>query len=841
VLGHKPWLCIPDPTVKTIISLKTHFMRKFYTLVTGILFCLVTIKTIAQPGLSETIFSNENSGSHISFPFLNVFSELSNSEPDEKTVNSEAASDSICKADFEITPTPNAPLYKKFTALPSHTEQKRPVYICWKFGDGKDTCIQYSNTYTGTYSVIHYYQQPGIYEVCVRIVYEGGCEAKKCKAIAVEQADECRIDFERVHGDSINNPLLAYYKALPGHNNNKKPKQICWKFGDGKDTCIEYPENYTGVYAVKHEYREPGNYEVCVKTIYYGGCEAIKCKPILVSKPDECKADFEKVQLASVNYPLHTYFKALPSHNNNKKPVLICWKFGDGKDTCIQYPDNYTGQYIVNHVYREQGNYEVCVKILYQGGCESYKCKLIQTGRPDQCSADFERTPIANSDNPLVIGFKALPLHNNQKAPKVICWNFGDGKDTCVEYAQNFSGPYVVHHKYAAPGTYEVCIKILYNGGCETKKCKPIAIEKNDECKAGFERIPVTTTGNQLAVYYKALLSPANNKKPKQICWKFGDGKDTCITYTENYTDAYTVRHEYREAGNYEVCIKILYYGGCEAKKCEMIKIEGRDECRVKLFELTPAITSLVRGFYISPWSSNNKKPVTVCLNFGDGSDTCIQFDPSFPSPGFFNRHTYPAPGVYRTCVKVMFEGGCFAYECKEVVIRPSTNICGGYMTDSLLSPGTFKFKGFAVHNQNDPVINYKWIFGDGSSAAGKEVTHTYNVPGTYETCLLIKTQLGCETKICKKLLVPGDTGPVLRISPNPVVNILHVLFYSTHTEPVNIKIVNGFGVIVKSYVRNASTGANNWDFDLSLLTPGAYTLYVQSPNQLSSQLFIKN
>jgi hypothetical protein len=190
--------------------------------------------------------------------------------------------------------------------------------------------------------------------------------------------------------------------------------------------------------------------------------------------------------------------------------------------------------------------------------------------------------------------------------------------------------------------------------------------------------------------------------------------------------------------------------------------------------------------------------------------------------------------------VKIIFEGGCIASDCDEVVIRPTSNVCGGFMTDSLVSPRTFRFKAFAIHNPDDPVVGYRWTFGDGSSATGREVTHSYNAPGTYEVCLFIKTQRGCETKICKPLYVPGNTQTVLRLTPNPVVNVLHVLFYSTHTENVNIRIANASGVIVRNYVRSATTGANNWDFDLSTLTPGAYMLYVQSPNQLSSQLFIK-
>ena len=748
-----------------------------------------------------------------------------------------------CKADFERIPIVNSdhPLIAGFKAIPSHNNNKHPKIICWTFGDGRDTCVEYAQNFSGPYVIRHEYSAPGTYTVCVKIIYYGGCEAKKCNPIILKRPDECRADFEKLRVTATNYPLTVYYKALPWNNNNKKPKEICWKFGDGKDTCITYPENYTGVYAVRHEYKEPGKYEVCIVIHYYGGCEAKNCKQIVIERPDECRADFEKIPVNATSGPFIVYYKALPWNNNNKKPKEICWKFGDGKDTCITYPENYTGVYAVRHEYKEPGKYEVCIVIHYYGGCEAKNCKQIVIERPDECKADFEKIPVTTANYPLAVYYKALPWNSNNKKPKEICWKFGDGKDTCITYPENYTGVYAVKHEYKEPGNYEVCIVIHYYGGCEAKNCKQIKIGNPLECKADFERIPVVSTNNLLNVAFNALTSEINNKKPVYICWKFGDGKDTCIQYGLDFTGPYIVHHTYNAPGNYEVCIKILYDGGCEAKNCKYIKVEGIGECHVKLFELTPSINSLVRGFYASTWTSDNKRPVRVCWYFGDGNDTCVLLNSISLFPGLIIRHIYPAPGVYKACVKILFEGGCTTYDCIEIIIRPVTNACGGYMTDSLISPRTFKFKGYAIHNLNDPVAGYSWTFGDGSSATGNVVTHTYNQPGAYEICLTIKTEHGCETRICKKINVPDNTQSVLQLSPNPVVNELHVLFYSTHTESVNIRIVNAYGVIVRNYIRNAIIGANNWDLDVATLTPGAYTLYIQSPNQLSSQLFIKN
>jgi PKD repeat protein len=745
-----------------------------------------------------------------------------------------------CSADFErIQSTGANPLLAYFKALPQHNNNRKPSRVCWIFGDGRDTCINYSETYTGQYVVSHLYAQPGQYQVCVNIRYYGGCEASKCKPIQIGNPDSCRADFERLPA-TANNPLRVYFRALPWHNNNKKPQRICWRFGDGQDTCINYPNAYTGQYVVVHNYQHNGLYEVCVNILYVGGCEAHKCKPIQVGeRPDSCRADFERLPSPTAD-PRRAYFRALPWHNNNKKPARICWQFGDGQDTCINYPNAYTGQYVVAHNYQHTGLYEVCVNILYVGGCEAHKCKPIQVGeRPDSCRADFERLPSPTAD-PRRAYFRALPWHNNNKKPARICWEFGDGNDTCINYTNSYTGQYVVAHNYQHRGLYEVCVKILYFGGCEARKCHPVQIGEPDSCSADFERSPIPGT-TPLTVSLKALPWNNNNRKPSRVCWEFGDGRDTCINYPETYTGLYNVVHTYPHPGQYEVCVKIFYYGGCEARKCRPIVVPlPQTGCSVTLFEITPSITSLVRGFIAIPSSTPPRRPVRVCWYFGDGQDTCIMITDSLPHPNFTINHTYPGPGTYHACVSVLFEGGCLAYNCREVVILANPRVCGGYMTDSVIGPRTFKFKGFSIHAPNDQVIGYHWTFGDGTSANGQTVTHTYNQAGNYQVCLIITTQLGCETRICRPLHVAGTNQPILVLSPNPVINVLNVYFLSTHTEPVNIRIQNSTGTTVRTYVRNVTVGPNNWTHDLSSLVPGVYLYVVQSPNQLASAIFVK-
>jgi hypothetical protein len=706
----------------------------------------------------------------------------------------------------------------------------------WSFGDGSD---QWTGASDGAQ---HHYQSGGTYTVCLKIVRinsntnDSTISSDICKTVVIESV--CHAGFETVA--STANQLGKYFIARPSHTQNKKPVRICWKFGDNSDTCIQYSTTYTGTYGVFHQYSQPAYYNVCVDILYDGGCEAQNCHYVPVNGPDSCHADFE--MLASNSSAHGKYFVAQPWHNNNKKPVRVCWTFGDNTDTCIQYTTAYTGAYAVFHQYTQSGNYNVCVNILYDGGCEANNCRTIHAGElPDTCRADFERIPFTSANNVLTAGFRALTWHNNNKKPSRICWTFGDNRDTCITYGQDYSGQYLVSHTCPHRGQYEVCVKILYFGGCEAMKCRVIEVNNPDSCRADFERIPVSSTNNVLTAIFHAL--PWNNstdKKPSRICWTFGDNRDTCINYGQDYNGSYVVNHTYQQAGQYEVCVKILYYGGCEAIKCKVVPIPGENHCAVTVFELTPSVNSLTRILYAAVTSVPPHPVQSICWNFGDGTDTCITATTATTPPLLLITHTYPGPGVYHACVRVVFQGGCVAENCKGIVIRSNSHLCGGYMTDSLTGIRTIKFKAFAIHNPNDPVVSYRWNFGDGSIANGPEVTHTYNIGGEYRVCLNILTQSGCETRICNTVRVPGANQAILQLSPNPVVNVLHALFLSNHNENMTIRIVNSSGVIVRTYTRYANIGINNWDFDLSALLPGTYLFTVQSPNQLASAIFMK-
>jgi PKD repeat protein len=746
--------------------------------------------------------------------------------------------ENTCSGDIKVESVIGSSHVKKFFALPVHTSQRKPAKICWTFGDGKDTCIEYSASFSGHYSVTHAYARGGEYKACYRMVYSDGCVAENCKAIEIQRTENACTAEIKIESVSNSN-LVKKFFALPVPHTQRKPAKICWTFGDGKDTCVEYSSSFSGSYSVTHIYARGGEYKACFRMVYSDGCVAEKCKVVVIEKSETaCKVKLEVDHLASSK--LTKKFIVVPAHHQQKKPTKICWTFGDGKQECKEYSTTYTGQYNINHTYSKADDYKVCIRVVYADGCVAEECKaIIVEGDKNTCNTELKVETVSNHH----LSKKITVLPSGDKKPVKICWTFGDGKQECKEYNTTFTGSYTINYTYPKADDYKICTRVVYADGCVAENCKTVEIEKEESvCSVNIEIESVNT----LKLTKKFFAIPVHNsqKKPSKICWSFGDGRDTCIQYNVTFSGHYTVSHTYSRSGEYKACLRMVYADGCVAEKCSELKVitdehSPTSECNVILKEMANAETNLRRYFTIAP--TLNRQPEKICLRFGDGTDTC--FTPANPVTlqSLSISHQFPAPGVYHINTRIWYAGGCIAEHTKEVVIRSTSNICGGYLIDSLSAPNTISFRGVGIHNNNDRVVSYRWTFGDGRTGTGQQVVHKYEKSGKYEACLYLRTDRGCESRICKPVIIEGTHSQQrLQLSPNPANEVLHAVFISTKQERVSVYIFNANGVLVKSFQRNVVVGNNNWNFDVSTLPTGAYSVVVRSTSQLASAVFLR-
>lgn len=72
------------------------------------------------------------------------------------------------------------------------------------------------------------------------------------------------------------------------------------------------------------------------------------------------------------------------------------------------------------------------------------------------------------------------------------------------------------------------------------------------------------------------------------------------------------------------------------------------------------------------------------------------------------------------------------------------------------------RFEAQASSDPDGQLVSYQWEFGDGSSASGEQVTHTYNVPGEYIVTLKVEDNAGLEDGSIRTLQLEPRFLPII-------------------------------------------------------------------------------
>lgn len=158
------------------------------------------------------------------------------------------------------------------------------------------------------------------------------------------------------------------------------------------------------------------------------------------------------------------------------------------------------------------------------------------------------------------------------------------------------------------------------------------------------------------------------------------------------------------------------------ANPCEIdIEIEKSVErCGLNL---NASISNIPAGYTV----------MSTTWTFGDG----------YSSNSLNTSHYYANAGVYNVCLEVIVFNGeqcCTVEKCFEIQIEePCEDDCNieAEIEVEQLEGCEFQFFGSILYT-GSPITNWVWNFGDGTTATGSNVTHTYSANGTYEVTLTI-------------------------------------------------------------------------------------------------------
>ncbi len=240
-----------------------------------------------------------------------------------------------CKASFKI---------KKTGPLSIVVDD---LSISAQFGNTLDFGDGYTSTNIKSRS--HKYSAGGLYNICMTLNNDQGCEDTYCEKIYLDSTyidtvhiDTCNASF------SYTNPSGNTYNFQP----SKPGASYYWDFGDGS-----YSFNET----VVHTFPDNKSYDVCLEVTsdYDTLCKDVKCVTI-VGISETCKSAF------TINHDSLSNEFIIVNESTGSN-ITYFWSFGDSTYSTLPYP---------THTYPGSGPYELCLTVK-NASCTNTFCNSV--------------------------------------------------------------------------------------------------------------------------------------------------------------------------------------------------------------------------------------------------------------------------------------------------------------------------------------------------------------------------------------------------------------------------------------------------------------------------------
>ncbi len=165
--------------------------------------------------------------------------------------------------------------------------------------------------------------------------------------------------------------------------------------------------------------------------------------------------------------------------------------------------------------------------------------------------------------------------------------------------------------------------------------------------------------------------------------------------------------------------------------------------------------------FTIEPASAPILSPVTVTATLDPDRGDVTRFSWSFgdggTATGITATHTYHRSGSFPITLTVTYSTGATAKATKLVTITPSDDPEPEFaFSPSQPAPNDKVFFNAAESKVTPPrrIVSYKWTFGDGATASGVTVSHTYTTAATFNVTLTVTDDSGHTASISKEVTV---------------------------------------------------------------------------------------
>jgi PKD repeat protein len=607
----------------------------------------------------------------------------------------------------------------------------------WDFGNGESS---QQEVVTVTY------QDAGTYDVILTIS-DGKTSVPVEGQVIVSSAPQAPVSTFIVTPDSGPAPLTVQFQD----QSTGIISQWNWAFGDGNTSTARNPE---------HTYSQEGAYIVVLTVTGPDGVGQSQHTIYVSRQPSEVQASFTPISQAPAN-PMTYVFD---SGNSVGNIASYSWNFGDGNTSTEANPQ---------HTYSQEGTYSVTLELEGTDGSQSSATVQVSAIQFDLPTADFNPSP-GGGDAPLEVHFSDTSMPGS--VPIISWyWEFGDG-DTSTEqnpvHTYSLPGDYpvtltirdendyvtthidtiyvreaTVHarigcstnaafvgetinfadrswglpgvawdwdfadgnystlqnpdYAYSVPGTYDVVFTAEDENGYQSTDSCTITIIALDDVLARF-----SVSDSQGPIPHKVSFTENSLGDIISYDWTFGDGRSSNLQVPDAIT--------YSTVGSYEINLTVV---GASGKTSTATKIVSALEPLAITVDAQPTLG--VAPMRVNLSGSANGSVWSWRWDLGNG---VIRWGKNisyvFMSPGNYEIEVLAKGPAGQTTETLMVR----VVEAGNIQAALRANVYGG------LAPLQVCFASLS----SGEITNYSWDFGDGATAIGKDVCHTYSGDGDY-------------------------------------------------------------------------------------------------------------
>ena len=556
----------------------------------------------------------------------------------------------------------------------------------WQFGDG--------TVKTGEMAV-HAYRNPGLYKVIHTIEDDSG---HRCNTATEEF--EIRVNARPIAEAGADQRVSIGQDTVfdAGDSSDSDGSLITyrWDFGDGART--------TGRQA-RHAFAKSGTYTVTLEVIDdsdVANSSGTDTMTIVVNEPPVAEAGPDVS--AAIGEPIT--FDGWASTDSDGRILNYAWVFGDG-----DRGDGLTSR----HVYRRPGTYTVRLTVSDDSTTDSAEGE-------DTLSVRINAPPVANAGPDQIVtsslvSFDGTGSTDPDDSVAQYDWDFGDGSTG--------TGP-TPQHVFARPGAYDVRLTV-------TDASETIRNTASDAMRVVVNERPIADAGPELigapgeTLVFQGSRSVDPDGTIAEYLWDFRDGS----TGTGK-----TVGHTFSRPGIYSVSLRVKDNTGHD---------EAIDFAETLVIVNDAPVPDAGRDVIAAP---GDEVALSAASSFDpDGSIEKYRWDFSdldYPVLGREVSRRFSASGVYTAQLTVTDDSGTAnSVSSDEVRILINHMPVADAGTDIETNATTVAFDASGSLDADGDPLTYAWDFGDGTTATGISVTHTYAEGGTYPVVLTVDDGTG--------------------------------------------------------------------------------------------------